>query len=166
MPTDLNINPRPEGAQRDKLAEIAGGEPAGERTQRMPPGRRAARAVAVQALYEADLTGHPGAAACERLAANARLSAENMALAREIVGYVEIHRAQLDRRIGQAAREFPPEQLAAVDRNALRVALAEGELHPETPRGVIITEAVEIARLFGSDSSARFVHGVLGALLG
>jgi transcription termination factor NusB len=46
------------------------------------------------------------------------------------------------------------------------VALAEAQLHPETPRGVVITEAVEIARLLGSESSSRFVHGVLGALLG
>jgi transcription antitermination protein NusB len=154
------------GTEPDKLAAIAGGEPAGERHQRMPSGRRGARAVAVQALFESDLSGHSGTAACQRLAAEAGLNSGSGAFARELVGAVEKNRAQLDRRIGAVATAFPSGQVPAVDRNILRVALAETELHPETPRGVVITEAVEVARLLGSDSSSKFVHGVLGALLG
>ncbi len=152
--------------QRDKLAEIAGGEPAGERTKPMPSGRRGARAVAVQALFESDLAGHPSAAAVERLCGEARLPSASVAFAAALVEYGDRHRAALDSRIAVAAPQFPLAQMAAVDRNILRVALAEGALHPDTPKAVLITEAVELARLLGSEGSAGFVHAVLGALLG
>ena len=56
--------------------------------------------------------------------------------------------------------------MAPVDRNVLRVALAELEMSDAAPEKVVANEAVELARLFGSDSSPKFVNGVLGALLG
>jgi N utilization substance protein B len=54
--------------------------------------------------------------------------------------------------------------MAAIDRNILRIAIFEFMLDGETPVKVAINEAVELAKLFGSDSSARFVNGVLGTL--
>jgi N utilization substance protein B len=78
---------------------------------------------------------------------------------------VTANRQALDRRIAGAAREFPVEQIAAVDRNVLRIALAELELEPKPPAAVVVNEAVELARLFGAESSPKFVNGVLGALL-
>ena len=164
MPSE--VESRPENAKRDKLAEIAGGEPAGEREPRMPRGRRAARAAAVQALYEADMTGHPVRASGDRLVAAADISAENAEIASAIIGHVEKHRAELDARIATAATAFPVAQIGAVERNVLRAALAEAEARPGTPKGVIVSEAVEIARLFGGESSPSFVNAVLGALLG
>ncbi len=162
----LEVESRPENAKRDKLAEIAGGEPAGERVPRMPGGRRGARAAAVQALYESDLTGHPVRTSVDRLAADADLSKENAEIASAIIDYVEKHRTELDARIATAATAYPVAQIAAVERNVLRAALAEAEARPGTPKGVIVSEAVEIARLFGGESSPSFVNAVLGALLG
>jgi N utilization substance protein B len=78
---------------------------------------------------------------------------------------VTANRQALDRRIAGAATEFPVEQIAAVDRNVLRIALAELELEPKPPAAVVVNEAVELARLFGAESSPKFVNGVLGALL-
>lgn len=162
----LEVESRPENAKRDKLAEIAGGEPAGERVPRMPGGRRGARAAAVQALYESDLSGHPVRTSVDRLAADADLSKENAETAGAIIDHVEKHREELDARIATAATAFPVAQIAAVERNVLRAALAEAEVRPDTPKGVIVSEAVEIARLFGGESSPPFVNAVLGALLG
>jgi N utilization substance protein B len=54
--------------------------------------------------------------------------------------------------------------MAVVDRNILRIAIYELS-EADTPAKVAINEAVEIAKIFGSDSSPRFVNGVLGALL-
>ncbi len=73
---------------------------------------------------------------------------------------------ELNRLIGKYAPEWPVEQLAIVDRNILRMALFElGATEATTPPKVVINEAVELAKLFGSDSSPRFVNGVLGSAL-
>lgn len=162
----IELETRPDGPATDKLAAVAGGEPAGERSQRMPSGRRGARAVAVQALYESDVTGHSAAAAIARLSAEAALSPANTALAGEIVAYADGHRSGLDQAIAGAAPRFPAGQIAAVDRSVLRAALAEAAVRPATAKGIVASEAVEIARLFGADASPGFVNAVLGALLG
>ncbi len=71
----------------------------------------------------------------------------------------------LDRIISQYAPEWPLEQIAAIDRNILRQACWEFAAPAgETPVKVAINEAVELAKLFGSDSAPRFVNGVLGSL--
>ena len=64
------------------------------------------------------------------------------------------------------APEWPIDQMAIVDRNVLRIALFEFMIDQGTPPKVAINEAVELAKMFGSDSSQRFVNGVLGTLLG
>ena len=78
----------------------------------------------------------------------------------------EEQRSELDSRIAKVASQFPAEQMPLVDRNVLRVALAELEMSDAAPQKVVANEAVELARLFGSESSPKFVNGVLGALLG
>ena len=52
-----------------------------------------------------------------------------------------------------------------VERNVLRVAIAEIDMEDSAPQSVVANEAIELARLFGSDSSPKFINGVLGALL-
>jgi N utilization substance protein B len=71
----------------------------------------------------------------------------------------------LDSRIAKLATQYPSEQMPLVERNVLRVALAELEMDDAAPQNVVVNEAVELARLFGSDTSPKFVNGVLGALL-
>jgi N utilization substance protein B len=70
----------------------------------------------------------------------------------------------LDQIIAQYAPEWPLEQIAAIDRNIMRMALWEFAVYHHTPIKVVINEAVELAKQFGSDSAPRFVNGVLGAL--
>lgn len=91
------------------------------------------------------------------------LNEEGKAFAFELVRGVWREREGLDRTIGSMAPNWPVEQLAAVDRNILRVALYElYEL--KTPMKAAINEAVELAKTYGSDNSFRFVNGVLGAV--
>ncbi len=149
----------------DHLSNLVDGEFIEETTTPAPTGRRAARAVAVQALYESDVTGHPGVPAVRRLAGEARLAAGLAEFAETLVTRVERNRASLDARIAEAAPAFPTNQLAAVDRNILRVALAELEADPDTPPSVVVNEAVEVAKLFGSEGAPGFVNGVLGSML-
>ena len=126
--------------------------------------RHRGRAMALMALYEADTAGHAPEDVLERLAADERVPRETVAFAERLVAGVRDEREELDTRIGRAAPQFPVDQLAAVDRNILRIALYELLRLPETPVAVAMSEAVELAHVFGSDTSPRFVNGVLGAI--
>ncbi len=126
--------------------------------------RRDARALALQVLYEVDCTRHPVETVLnERLAQNS-LRPEAVALARRLVEGVLAQKPRLDVLIRRYAPEWPLEQIALVDRNILRIAIYEMALEEAVPLKVAINEAIELAKLFGSDSTPRFVNGVLGTL--
>lgn len=126
--------------------------------------RTRARAVALQALYEIDLTGHlPEEVIRQRVEAES-LDEKMAAFARDIVTGVLSFVSQLDQFIAAHAPEWPLDQVAIVDRNILRIALWEIAISETTPIKVAINEAVELAKVFGSDSAPRFVNGVLGSL--
>jgi N utilization substance protein B len=92
------------------------------------------------------------------------LSVEGADFARQLVTGVLEHRERLDKIIEEIAPDWPLLQMAIVDRNILRIAIYEIAIDGETPIKVAINEAVELAKLFGGDSSRRFVNGVLGTL--
>lgn len=93
------------------------------------------------------------------------LPAPSEGFARKLVYGVLEHRPALDAIIHRIAAEWPIEQMAPVDRNILRLAAYEIMVDESAPPKVAINEAVELAKSFGSDSSGRFVNGVLGTLL-
>ena len=127
--------------------------------------RTRARALALQVLYETDLSAHlPGDVLKTRLE-ETTLPLDLAEFARGIIFGVLPIREHLDRVIAQYAPEWPMDQIAAIDRNILRMACWEFAISRETPVKVAINEAVELAKLFGSDSTARFVNGVLGTLV-
>ena len=126
--------------------------------------RTRARGIALQALYEIDLTGHlPGTVLEERFQEN-ELEADLAEFARQIVAGVTPLFETLDHFIAEHAPEWPLEQVATIDRNILRIALWEFAVYCETPIKVAINEAVELSKTYGSDSTPRFVNGVLGSL--
>ena len=130
--------------------------------------RQRARSVALQALYEADLSGHQASGAAERLIAESRLSQAGRSLAAYLVDVVIEQREQIDRLIQEAAPLWPLGQVAPVDRNILRLAVGELFFPPEdaAPVKAVINEVVDLAKMYGSEGSARFVNGVLGTLSG
>ena len=127
--------------------------------------RHRARVAALQALFEVDCTHHPHLVVIERRLEEAALPETGASFARELVQGVSDHRDRLDALIGRYAPEWPVEQIAIIDRNVLRVAIFEILMRSDTPIKVAINEAVELAKEFGSDSSGRFVNGVLGSLV-
>lgn len=126
--------------------------------------RRKARTVALQALYEIDCTTHPAEQVVEQRLIEQPLSEDLHQFAQQLVQGVIDHAATLDRLIQQFAPEWPLDQMAVIDRNILRIAIWEFGADRQTPIKVAINEAVELAKLYGSDSAPRFVNGVLGAL--
>lgn len=126
--------------------------------------RRLARTVALQALYEIDCAHHPPAQVIQYRLEEISLPESAAKFARWLIYGVLHHRAILDAYIQKQAPEWPLEQVAIVDRNILRLALYELTMDSRTPFKVAISEAVELGKMFGSDSTPRFVNGVLGAL--
>ncbi|MCU0487370.1 MAG: transcription antitermination factor NusB [Anaerolineales bacterium] len=128
--------------------------------------RTRARGVALQALYEVDLTGHVPLVVIRERIEEANLDSELADFAIQIVRGVWPMIHDLDAYIAENAPEWPLDQVAAIDRNILRIALWEFAVSNETPIKVAINEAVELGKVYGSDSSARFINGVLGSLSG
>jgi N utilization substance protein B len=126
--------------------------------------RRKARTVALQALYEIDCTSHPMALVMEERLLDQPLEADLNEFAQQLVAGVVAATPTLDRLIQQYAPEWPLDQMALIDRNILRIAIWEFAAGQHTPIKVAINEAVELAKLYGSDSAPRFINGVLGAL--
>jgi N utilization substance protein B len=126
--------------------------------------RTRARAAALQALYEIDVAGHaPGEVIQERVQAE-ELDEKSAEFVRQIVVGVWPIVKELDQFIAAHAPEWPLDQVAIIDRNILRIALWEFAVGEMVPIKVAINEAVELAKAYGSDSTPRFVNGVLGSL--
>jgi transcription antitermination protein NusB len=127
--------------------------------------RHQARVAALQALYEIDCAGHAPGLVLERRLADAKLPKAAEDFSQRLVSGTLKHQDVLDFFIHRHAPEWPLEQMAYIDRNILRMAIFEFAVDAKTPIKVVINEAVELAKTFGSDSAPRFVNGVLGTLV-
>lgn len=127
--------------------------------------RRYARGLALQTLFESDAVNHDPANVLERHIEISQLGAEAAHFARLLVDGVVNKRTQLDELISKSAPSWPMDQMAKVDKNILRLAIFEILFNNEVPTKAAINEAIELAKNFGSDSSSRFVNGVLGAIV-
>jgi len=133
----------------------------------MPTGiRRQARMIALQTLYEYDTAHHAPAEVLQRHTEERHLQPKVVEYASELITGVCDHLADIDAHIQSAAREWPLQQMARVDKNILRLAIYEILYNNAVPARAAINEAVELAKRFGSDTSSRFVNGVLGAIVG
>ena len=121
--------------------------------------------AALQSLFAADVRGIWIDPPLEWLDEEEDLPAGAEGFAQKLLTGVSKSRLGLDNVITRYAPAWPVSQLSVIDRNILRIALFELIYTPETPRKTAINEAVELAKLFGSGSSARFVNGVLGSAM-
>jgi N utilization substance protein B len=125
--------------------------------------RRRAREVAFRVAYQADIAGESYAQAWTlRRESEDRLSADQLELIDDVVKLLESGAASVDETLqGALDDRWTVARLAATDRAVLRVAVAELLARPGSPARVVLDEAIEIARTFGSDDSGGFVNGVL-----
>jgi len=126
--------------------------------------RHLSRILALQSLYEADVTPHSSAEILARIRAEGTTAAETLDYASALVNGVRANRRTIDEQIAGAAPAFPIDQLPTIDRNVLRLAIYELTHASDVPPRAAINEAVEIAKEFGGDGSGRFVNGVLGTI--
>jgi N utilization substance protein B len=125
--------------------------------------RRRAREHALQVLFQIDLSGGTAPEVLEPFWDGLDAADEVRAFTEQLVCGVLAEREAIDRRLVDAAERWRIERMPVVDRNVLRVAIYE-LLVAESPPPVVIDEAVEVAKRFGSEGSAGFINGVLDAV--
>jgi N utilization substance protein B len=130
----------------------------------MPGIRRQARMIALQTLYEHDVAQHALTEVLQRHVEERHLPSPVVEYAETLVLGVNEHLADIDAHIQSAAREWPLQQMARIDKNILRLAIYEILFNNTVPAKAAINEAVELAKIFGSDTSSRFINGVLGTI--
>jgi len=126
--------------------------------------RHLARSLALQILYELDSTNHARDEVLATRLEGEGVRLETRQLVTRLVHGVLEHREALNALIRRYTPERSLDLLAVVDRNILRMAVYELAFEQDTPVKVVINEAVELAKLFGAETTARFVNGVLGSL--
>jgi N utilization substance protein B len=127
--------------------------------------RSRAREVALQLLFQHDFHADVPRSAVEQLVQERLREAGLRTFCLALYDGVLAHLAEIDQRLAEAAENWRPPRMAAVDRNVLRLGAYEILFTPDTPAEVAINEAIELARRFGSADSPAFVNGVLDRLL-
>ena len=150
--------------------------------------RRTAREIALQMLYQRDLAGSELAGIFDAFDAPAylvaqqegdgdagrrprlgerlrRQLAEALGYARDLVQGTVDHLGEIDGLIREQAANWRLERMPVVDRNILRLAVYEMMFEQDIPKLVVLDEAIELAKKFGSEQSSRFVNGLLDGLL-
>ena len=130
----------------------------------MPGKRRKARITALKTLFEVDSVDHSPDHILERQLEEHSLPDDAAEFARHLVRGVMENYEQLDEVIRKNAPAWPLEQVAAVDRNILRLAIYEIVIDNRVPMRAAINEAIELAKEFGGEASPKFVNGVLGSV--
>lgn len=126
--------------------------------------RSKAREIALQMLFQRDMNPDVGAKTV-RLQIAERIKDESLRkLAWELYAGTMEHRPEIDARIEAAAENWEIGRMAATDRNTLRLGMFEMH-YTDTPHQVVIDEAIDLARKFGSAQSAHFVNGLLDKLI-
>jgi N utilization substance protein B len=137
----------------------------------MASNRHLGRIIALQTLFEQDFRHVSGdsdfdlTAVLERNIARYESTVDDTTFIKDLVAGVSQHEAELDAELQPVAPEWPIDQIARMDRVVLRMGLYELKYGTGVPPKVVINEAVELAKAFGSENSSKFINGVLGTVL-
>ena len=127
--------------------------------------RTRAREIVLQVLYQNELNpDQPDLVRTRFVEARLGHNDKLVAFARSLIDGVRQHRESLDRELEKTSRNWRLSRMASTDRNVLRLGAYE-LLHTDAPGRVVINEAIELARRYGSDNSASFVNGMLDKLM-
>jgi transcription antitermination protein NusB len=127
--------------------------------------RRKSRELALQMLFQADLGQQPADDVRKTFwKGRGEVARDVQGFAEDIFRVAQDRSANIDKLIEDHAENWRMDRMAAVDRNIMRAAVAELLGFPNTPRAVVINEAIEIARKFSAPESAQFINGVLDSI--
>ena len=127
--------------------------------------RRAARELALKFLYQTEFNSqNPDLEVdsfCERLNATEEIQSFAQILIKKLL----LHEKEVDELLKKISTNWPWDRMAVIDRNILRLAICELLFDSTTPPKVVINEAIEIAKKFGTDESPDFINGILDKVL-
>ncbi len=123
--------------------------------------RSRCRELALQLLYQADCVGHREGEAVRFWRHFQEKATQAPSYLEELAGGVQARQEELDALIREYSQHWRLERMALVDKNLLRLAIYEMKYHPEVPVKVVINEAVELAKRYGSEDSGAFINGIL-----
>lgn len=126
--------------------------------------RRKSREIALQALYQADMTARSAAETLPLLCANFEVSRKALPYGEELLAGVAANQAAIDETITASAAHWRLDRMSVIDRNIMRIAVYEFRFRDDVPAGVAINEAIELAKRFGADDSPSFINGILDAI--
>ncbi|HAA90467.1 MAG: N utilization substance protein B-like protein [Thermoanaerobacterales bacterium 50_218] len=127
-------------------------------------GRRKAREIALQVLFQVDVGKVKPERALVYTLNEFQVTGPTAEFARQLVEGTLAHRQEIDHLIEKYSIDWPLSRMANVDRNILRIGLYEMLYHQETPLNVAIDEAIELAKKYSHDDAPRFINGILGQI--
>lgn len=127
--------------------------------------RRAAREEAFKIIFQIDLGKNPWKEVLSRNLRDSELSEEGKIFLKQLVEGTITHLTEIDAEIIKYAQDWKIDRMLSTDRNILRMALYELKYLDEIPVGATVNEAVELAKIYGDDDSARFINGILGNII-
>ena len=151
--------------QTDNLDLLVEGNRVAESTPKVIDGRRKARIISVQSLYETEMSGLDISKVSERLLGSQKIGKKDKELTRNIIENITKNSKLIDEKISSATVGFNINEMSSIDRNSLRVAISESLIEPNLPKPIIINESIEVASYLGSDSSGSLINGILVTLL-
>ncbi len=139
-------------------------------TEQRPEGafknRRRSRELALQTLYACEVGsgGEDWRQMLNSIADSSAFAPDIVKYASELVSSVYGNIIKLDQMIQEKAANWDLKRMAAIDRNVLRLSITELLFFPATPVKVVIDEAVELAKMFGTEDSGKFVNGIIDSI--
>ena len=127
--------------------------------------RRKSRELALQALYQGELTGNAGLLDFEEFCAHFQVNKKAMPYARKLLDGVRQNTEEINGLVSRYAENWRLERMSVIDRNILRLAVFELHYQDDVPARVAINEAVEIAKRFATDDSGSFINRILDTMV-
>ena len=127
--------------------------------------RRKARELALNALYQGDMTATPVADKFPLLCDNFEVNKKAIPYGQQLVDGITDNWDAIDRKIADSAANWRLSRMSVLDRNIIRLATYEMLFEKDVPAHVAINEAVELAKRFCTDDSPSFINGILDAIL-
>ena len=127
--------------------------------------RRVAREKVLQTLYAYEISGEPITAVMNQLFEELKDDKESFEFAKKLVHEVIQHQEELEEHIRRRVAHWDLERIAVIDKLLLRIGICELEYFPDIPPKVTINELIEVAKMFSTEKSGRFINGVLDAIL-
>ena len=123
--------------------------------------RRAARELALKFLYQTEFNSENPDLELDSFCQRINATEEIQGFTRLLIKKLLLHEKEVDELLKKISTNWPQDRMAVIDRNILRLGVSELLFDSTTPPKVVINEAIEIAKKFGTDESPDFINGVL-----